>query len=167
MLAFLPLLVLAATPIQLGEVKFDRYPAFAELKGVERDELLRKEVLATLIKAMEPKAVEVRELEGAFVRRLDIRLRSLKQENRSRADLLNDPNRGGSRTEVTVDITFDGSASKGLKGWAKGPYFGTTRRRDLDGTPDAEDLAVQLVNRQRARAVGQAIANALVPVLAP
>jgi len=94
-------------------------------------------------------------------RTIQLELTRLKQTNRSRRDIMNDPNGGASLTEVTVMLGLDGGAKMSRKGTARGSYIGTTDRSELSGTPEAKDAAVRYQAIERAKAIGRAVWDAI------
>ncbi len=151
----------SARTYRLEPIVVKALPPFSELKKTEANELLDREVQYVLRASLELDARIVVAPGETAERTVKIELRKVSQKNRSRTELLNNPNGGASATEVTVGLSLNDSPFQEFKGIAKGAYFGTTNRRTMVGSPDAEALEIRTTNRERARAVGRAIWDAV------
>ncbi len=151
----------SARTYRLEPIVVKALPPFSELKKSEASELLDREVEYVLRASLELESRIVVAPGESAERTVKIELRKVGQKNRSRTELLNNPNGGASVTEVTVGLSLNDSPFQELKGTAKGAYFGTTNRRTMVGSPDAEALEIRTTNRERARAVGRAIWDAV------
>lgn len=95
-----------------------------------------------------------------------IEVNSFQQKNTSPADLLNNPNKKGSQTEVQVRFElFDIKSSslskfgnqRKLEGKFAAGYFGTTKRTDLSGDPSGVATMIRLTNTKKMEAIGLAV----------
>ncbi len=85
------------------------------------------------------------------------------QRNASPGTILNDLGKRQSETKSRVKVwLLDASSgkllldSKGYEGVAEGPFFGTTKRDELSGQPDAIGKMLEIENKRRALWIGRA-----------
>lgn len=90
-----------------------------------------------------------------------IRILDWSHKNRSNEDIINNPNAPKSETKATFGVwrIVNGqiTGSRQLETKVGGPYFGTTDKKSMQGSPDAKALAIRLVNRQRSETIGAAV----------
>ena len=158
MIASLVCLFVAPATATLAPVEFRRFPTLPEMVKDESREYLIKESQIGFIAAAKKQDIAV--IFDPTATTPKIRVESIDQKNYDRRAILANPNRGASLTKVEITFITDGSEKK-LKGEAEAGYFGTQNKRDLSGTPEMKSYAIQLVNQDRARAIGKAIFEAV------
>jgi len=156
-IASLVCLFVAPAAVTLAPVEFRRFPTLPEMVKDESREYLVKESQIGFTAAAKKQGIEV--IFDPAATSPKIRVESIDQKNYDRRAILSNPNRGASLTKVDVTFMADGIERK-LKGEAEAGYFGTQNKRDLSGTPEMKSYAIQLVNQDRARAIGKAIFEA-------
>lgn len=105
---------------------------------------------------------------AAVVERID-------QKNLGTGDILSNIGKHASETRVKVRIwavdvehgTLRSAGAESVEGVANGPYFGTTRRDDLIGSPADKGVMIRVVNQKRTEWIGRAIADAMYKTLSP
>lgn len=104
------------------------------------------------------------EAKTRFVAYFDIR--RITQKNRSEGAILSNLGKPQSETKVEVQVyLFDVEqklllclgSNNGLEGVYEGPYFGTTKKDEISGDPQAKAAIIRNENRKRMEAVGHAV----------
>ncbi len=68
---------------------------------------------------------------------------------------------------VTDDLLKIDGAKNLVEGEAKGPYFGTVNPRDMSGDPESKGIVIRNEYRQRGKALGKALVQAVKSTLSP
>ena len=152
------------SPVSLRPLEFKRLPKLAELAKEEAVDFTKAQGQIGFVNEAKKNGAEVT-FDAASTSPYVITVESIDQRNRDRADILSNPTKGASLTKVEITLEQPGLDGKPMKekiqGEAEAGYFGTTEMRNLSGSPEAKYYAIDLVNRDRARAVGKAVYNAV------
>lgn len=152
------------SPVSLRPLEFKRLPKLAELAKEESVEFAKTQGQIGFANEAKKNGIEVT-FDAASTSPYVITVESIDQRNRDRTDILANATKGASLTKVEITLQQPGSDGKPMKekikGEAEAGYFGTTEMRNLSGSPEAKYFAIDLVNRDRARAVGKAVYNAV------
>jgi hypothetical protein len=129
----------------------------------EGHELLQKSIRKAV--AREAKALGWEVLEDGPGDTLSITVRQVRWRNRTRQEIFQRPGGPGSETEAVVDVKVvlggESFEERNRKGKAPGPFFGTTDMGELRGAPADRERMVQVVNQQKADALGRAVWEAI------
>lgn len=160
----LTLVLNTGAPVSMRPLEFKRLPKLAELAKEEAVDFMKTQGQIGFINEAKKNGVEVT-FEPSSTSPYIITVESIDQRNRDRADILANATKGASLTKVEITLEQPGADGKmmkeRIKGEAEAGYFGTTEMRNLSGSPEAKYFAIDLVNRDRARAVGKAVYNAV------
>lgn len=119
--------------------------------------LISEDVRRSLETQWERRGYLVMKPDESAARRVRVEIGEIRQRNRDRREIMNDPNGGQSRTNVKFRWETIGEGFRRLEGESRGPFFGSTDRAVLKGAPEDEVRAILAVHRQRAQSIGNAV----------